>query len=394
MKKYLRTYAKIDLGAILHNINEGKKLINKNVKVMAIIKANGYGHGAAILGDYLKKHVDYYGVATLEEAMELREYGVKLPILILGYTSPSQYVELVENNITQTVYTMEMARGMSKAAIICEKEAKVHIALNTGMTRIGFEADETGVLDVQEILTFPNLFIEGLFTHFAAADERDKSYSKLQMYRYDNFVALLEEKNIHIPLKHMCNSAGIMEFDHHRFDIVRSGIITYGLYPSEEVNKDVIELKPALEWKTHVINVNTVDSGHGVSYGKTYITKGKTKIATLSVGYADGYPRSLSSKGKVLIHGQYAPIIGRICMDQMMVDVTHINNVEIEDEVTLVGKDGDNVITVEELANMAGSFNYEFVCGIGTRVKRVYDGLKHNLEDELEELSNNLLLVK
>lgn len=253
-----------------------------------------------------------------------------------------------------------------------QKEAKVHIALDTGMTRIGFDANEDGIAEVQEILTFSNLVVEGLFTHFATADEADKSYSKLQISKYDKFVALLEERDINIPIKHMCNSAGIMEFDHHRFDMVRCGIITYGLYPSEEVNKNAITLKPALQWKTHVINVNIVDAGHGVSYGKTYITKNETKIATLSVGYADGYPRALSSKGRVLIHGKYAPIIGRICMDQMMVDVTHIDNVKIEDEVTLVGKDGENIIYVEELANMAGSFNYEFVCGIGKRVQRLY----------------------
>ena len=391
MEKYLRTYAKVDLGAILHNINEVKKRIEKNVKVMSVIKANGYGHGATKLGDFLENHVDYYGVATIEEAMELREYGIKLPILILGYTSPSQYMELVKNNITQTVYTLEMAKEMSKAGAACGKEAKVHIALNTGMTRIGFDANEIGVSAIQEILTFSNLIVEGLFTHFSTADEIDKSYSKLQMEKYDKFVTLLEERDINIPIKHMCNSAGIMEFNHHRFDMVRSGIVTYGLYPSEDVNKDAIKLKPALEWKTHVINVNIVDAGHGVSYGKTFITKDKTKIATLSVGYADGYPRALSSNAAVLIHGKYAPIIGRICMDQMMVDITHIDNVKIEDEVTLVGKDGENSISVEELAYKAGSFNYEFVCDIGTRVKRVYDGLKYIPENKLESLNHNVL---
>ena len=371
-KKYLRTYAKIDLNAILNNINETKKQIDKNVKVMAVIKADGYGHGAVTIGKFLKSEVDYYGVATIEEAIELRENGIELPILILGYTSPSQYEDIVKNDITQTIYTFEMAEEMSKAGQIYGKQAKVHIALDTGMTRIGFHADENGISEIKEISKLDNLIIEGLFTHFATADEMDKSYSKLQMERYDNFVALLEQNNIHIPIKHMCNSAGIIEFCDHRFEMVRGGIITYGLYPSEEVNKASIRLKPALEWKAHVINVKTVDEGHGVSYGKTYITKRNNKIATLSIGYADGYPRSLSSKGRVLIHGKYAPIIGRICMDQMMIDVTHIDNVEIEDEVTLVGKDGDNIISVEELADMAGSFNYEFVCAIGKRVPRVY----------------------
>jgi alanine racemase len=376
MEKYLRTYANINLDAILHNVNEVKKRIEKSVRVMAVIKADGYGHGSAVLGHVLEDKVDYYGVATIEEAMELREYGVNLPILVLGYTSPGQYMELVENNITQTVYTLEMAKEMSKAGVTCGKDAKIHIALDTGMTRIGFDANETGILAIQEISSFSNLIIEGLFTHFACADEADKSYSKLQIDKYDNFITLLKQNGIHIPIKHMCNSAGIMEFDHHRFDMVRAGIIIYGLYPSQNVNKNVIKLKPALEWKTHVINVKSVDEGQGVSYGRTYITKGKTKIATLSVGYADGYPRALSSKGRVLIRGEYAPIIGRICMDQMMVDITHIENAEIEDEVTLVGKDGDNIISVEELANMAGSFNYEFVCSIGKRVRRIYKNLR------------------
>lgn len=375
MKKYFRTYSKIDLDAVLHNINEVKKRIENSVKIMAIIKADGYGHGATILGDFLENEVDYYGVATVEEAMELREYGVKLPILILGYSSPSQYLEIVENNITQTIYTMKMAEEMAKAGAICGKKAKIHIALDTGMNRIGFQVDEGGILAIEEILTLPNLMVEGLFTHFACADEVDKSYSKLQIERYDKFLDSLEKKEIHIPIKHMCNSAGIMEFDHHRFDMVRSGIITYGLYPSEDVNKKEFRLKPALEWKTHVINVKTVDAGCGVSYGRTYITKSKTKIATLSVGYADGYPRALSSIGRVLIHGKYAPIIGKICMDQMMIDVTHIDNVEIEDEVTLVGEDGNYIISIEELADMAGSFNYEFVCGIGKRVPRRYKDL-------------------
>ncbi|EHI97486.1 Alanine racemase [Clostridium sp. DL-VIII] len=376
MGEYLRTYAKIDLDAIEHNILEVKKRIEKGVKVLAVIKADGYGHGATVLGEFLKNQVDYYGVATIEEAIELRDNGIELPILILGYTSPSQYIELVKNDITQTIYSLEMAKEISNAAKLCKKAAKIHIALDTGMTRIGLEPNEAGIIELQKIFSLSNVVVEGLFTHFSCADETDKAYSKLQMERYDNFINLLDERSINIPIKHICNSAGIMEFNHHRFDMVRSGIITYGLYPSEEVNKSAIELKPALEWKAHVVNVKTVDEGCGVSYGKTYITKGKTKIATISVGYADGYPRALSSKGRVLISGEYAPIIGRVCMDQMMVDVTHIDNVEIEDEVILVGKDKDKSISVEELAYLAGSFNYEFVCGICKRVKRIYENFK------------------
>lgn len=372
MEGYLRTYVKIDLKAIEHNINEVKKLINDDVKVMAVIKADGYGHGAAVIGNFLKDKVDYYGVATIEEAIELRKNNINIPILILGYTSYKQYEDLIKYDITQTVYNLEMAQKLQECAERFNHIAKVHLAIETGMNRIGFKPNDKSTEDIKKIMKMNNIYVEGMFTHFSCADEKDKTYAKIQMKKYDKFVLELEKDNVKIPIKHMCNSAGIMEFDDHRFGMVRSGIITYGLYPSDEVNKNVLKLKSALEWKAHVINISEVSEGCGVSYGKTYITKKNTRIATISVGYADGYMRGLSSKGRVLIHGQYAPIIGRICMDQMMVDITHIDNVQIEDIVTLVGTDGKNKITVEELAEMAGSFNYEFVCGIGKRVTRTY----------------------
>lgn len=372
MEGYLRTYVKVDLNAIEHNINEVRKLIDNNVKVMAVIKADGYGHGAAVIGNFLKEKVDYFGVATIEEAIELRKNNIDIPILILGYTSYKQYEDLIKYDITQTVYNLEMVEKLEECAARFNHIAKIHIALETGMNRIGFEPNERSIENIKKIMKMDNIFVEGMFTHFSCADERDKSYAKIQMKKYDEFIGKLENNNINIPIKHMCNSAGIMEFDNHRFEMVRSGIITYGLYPSDEVNKSALKLKSALEWKAHVINISEVSEGCGVSYGKTYVTKGNTRIATISVGYADGYMRGLSSKGKVLIHGQYAPIIGRICMDQMMVDITHIENVQIEDEVTLVGTDRENKITAEELAEIAGSFNYEFVCGIGKRVTRTY----------------------
>jgi len=372
MEGYLRTYVKVDLNAIEHNINEVRKLIDNNVKVMAVIKADGYGHGAAVIGNFLKEKVDYFGVATIEEAIELRKNNIDIPILILGYTSYKQYEDLIKYDITQTVYNLEMVEKLEECAARFNHIAKIHLALETGMNRIGFEPNERSIENIKKIMKMDNIFVEGMFTHFSCADERDKSYAKIQMKKYDEFIGKLENNNINIPIKHMCNSAGIMEFDNHRFEMVRSGIITYGLYPSDEVNKSALKLKSALEWKAHVINISEVSEGCGVSYGKTYVTKGNTRIATISVGYADGYMRGLSSKGKVLIHGQYAPIIGRICMDQMMVDITHLENVQIEDEVTLVGTDRENKITVEELAEMAGSFNYEFVCGIGKRVTRTY----------------------
>ena len=372
MEGYLRTYVKVDLNAIEHNINEVRKLIDNNVKVMAVIKADGYGHGAAVIGNFLKEKVDYFGVATIEEAIELRKNNIDIPILILGYTSYKQYEDLIKYDITQTVYNLEMVEKLEECAARFNHIAKIHLALETGMNRIGVEPNERSIENIKKIMKMDNIFVEGTFTHFSCADERDKSYAKIQMKKYDEFIGKLENNNINIPIKHMCNSAGIMEFDNHRFEMVRSGIITYGLYPSDEVNKSALKLKSALEWKAHVINISEVSEGCGVSYGKTYVTKGNTRIATISVGYADGYMRGLSSKGKVLIHGQYAPIIGRICMDQMMVDITHLENVQIEDEVTLVGTDRENKITAEELAEMAGSFNYEFVCGIGKRVTRTY----------------------
>ena len=240
------------------------------------------------------------------------------------------------------------------------------------MTRIGFQTEEESIGEIQKIKELPWLEVEGIFSHFSCADEKDKTYANMQMEKYDSFLDRLEEAGVEIPIKHLCNSAGIMEFDHHRYQMVRSGIITYGLYPSEEVDKTALDLQPALTWKSHVAHVKTVKAGLGVSYGATFITRENMKIATVLVGYADGYPRSLSNKGRMLIHGKSVPIIGRVCMDQVMIDVTDVENVQVEDEVTLVGRDGDEVIPVEELAAMSYSFNYEFVCDINKRVIRNY----------------------
>lgn len=374
MNPYYRCYAEIDLEAIGHNLREVRKRVSGETKVMAVIKADAYGHGAETVGRYIQENqlAQYFGVATLEEAQELRRAGIFLPVLILGYTSPSQYGEVVDDRITQTVYTMEMARAIEEAAASRNKQANIHIAVDTGMTRIGFHPDEAGINEVKQIASLPHINLEGMFTHFSCADQADKTYCEMQMEKYDWFKTRLEEEQIRIPLCHICNSAGIMEFDHHRYGMVRSGIVTYGLYPSEEVDKTRLALRPALSWKTHVIHVQTAAPGLGVSYGATYITERPTRIATLSVGYADGYPRSLSNKGRVLIHGQYAPIIGRVCMDQLMVDVSHIPDVQVEYTAILVGKENGNRISVEDMADLAGSFNYEFVCDISRRVKRVY----------------------
>lgn len=372
MNSYLRVHATIDLDAIKKNVEEVKKAVGDSTKVMAIIKADGYGHGSVPCAKALTKiGVDAFGVAIIEEGVILRKNGVKQPILILGYTSEYQMSRMIQYQLTQTVFELEMAKNISKYAVALNKKAKIHIKIDTGMNRIGFKDCDENIAIIKEISQLPNIEITGAFTHFARADEEDKAAALKQLERYANFVNKLEENGVHIPTKHISNSAGIIDFPQARFDMVRSGIMTYGLYPSNEVSKQ-FPLSPALSLKSHIIYLKEVEAGEGISYNHIYVTKRKSKIATIPVGYADGYPRALSSRGRVLIRGQYAPIVGRICMDQFMVDVTDIEGVSVLDEVTLVGKDGENTISVEEVADMAGSFNYEFVCGISKRVPRVY----------------------
>ena len=373
MNRYLRCYAEISLEAIGHNIREVKKRLPEGVKLLGVVKANAYGHGAVPVASYLENQVDYFATATIEEAVELRENGISAPILILGYVSPSQYGDLVEYDITQTIDSYAQALALEKEAARQNRKAKAHLAVDTGMTRIGFQVTEHDADEAAKIADLPHIELEGMFTHFSCADQEDKTYCSMQMEKYDKMTALLAERGVTIPLRHICNSAGIMEFDDHRFEMVRSGIITYGIYPSEEVKKERLDLIPALSWKSHVIHVKEVGPGIGVSYGATYVTeKPMTRIATVSAGYADGYPRALSNQGCVLIHGKKAPIIGRICMEQMMVDVTDIPDVQVEDVVTLVGTDGDETITIEEIANPAARFDYEMLCDISSRVTRVY----------------------
>ena len=404
MNRYLRCYAEISLEAIGHNIREVKKRLPEGVKLLGVVKANAYGHGAVPVASYLENQVDYFATATIEEAVELRENGISAPILILGYVSPSQYGDLVEYDITQTIDSYAQALALEKEAARQNRKAKAHLAVDTGMTRIGFQVTEHDADEAAKIADLPHIELEGMFTHFSCADQEDKTYCSMQMEKYDKMTALLAERGVTIPLRHICNSAGIMEFDDHRFEMVRSGIITYGIYPSEEVKKERLDLIPALSWKSHVIHVKEVGPGIGVSYGATYVTeKPMTRIATVSAGYADGYPRALSNQGCVLIHGKKAPIIGRICMDQMMVDVTDVPEVreddeailwggtvsdtaetiarktdtipyevQVEDVVTLVGTDGDETITIEEIANPAARFDYEMLCDISSRVTRVY----------------------
>ena len=372
MGNYLRTYARIDLQAIKENILNIKSLLNKGTKLLAVIKADGYGHGALKIAEMLKDKVDYFAVATLDEGIELRKNNIDIPILILGYISKEECRDAIKYDITETVYNLDMAQNINDEAKKQGKIAKIHIALETGMNRIGFKSDDKSINYIKSIDKMENIFLEGMFTHFSCADEKDKDYAKRQLNLYKEFAEKLELNNVNIKLKHVANSAGIIDLEDCDLDMVRSGIITYGLYPSDEVKKEKLKLKPALQWKSHIVNVFKAEKGSKIGYGGTYTAHKDMLVGTISVGYADGYSRSLSNKGRVLIHGKYAPIIGRICMDVMMVDISNINNVKIEDEVTLIGKDGDEEITIEEISSLAGSFNYEFACNIGKRVNRVY----------------------
>lgn len=371
-KIYDRTYAEIDLNAIRYNISEEKKFVGKDVKIMAVIKADAYGHGDCEVAEVLRDLVDAYGVAIPEEALRLRERGIRKMILILGYTGSGWFEEIIENDVSQTVYNYEMARKLSDVACRMEKKARIHIKIDTGMSRIGFMPVKDNIDVIHSISELPGLEIEGIFTHFARADEKTPDAAREPFEKYMMFVSELENRGIHIPVKHAANSAAILQFPDSCLDMVRSGISTYGLYPSEDVQKDKIHLKPALQWKSVVSFVKWIHSGTSVSYGGTFVAKRDTKVATIPVGYADGVRRELSGKGKVLIRGQYAPIIGRICMDQFMVDVTHIDPVLEGDEVTLIGRDGEHAISVEEVAELSHSFNYEYICGISKRVPRKY----------------------
>lgn len=392
MKEYYRVQADIDLDAICSNIEATRQIIKADTKIMAVIKADGYGHGAVPVARALGDRVDAYGVAILEEGISLRKAGFTKPVLILGCNPQQQIKGALEYDITQTVFQMETAKQIAKEALRQKKKAKIHIKIDTGMNRIGFYDTEEALEQIAEIYGMEGIETEGIFTHFACADEADKTSVQRQIKRFNDFILKLENKRIFIPVKHASNSAGIIDLPEVNLNMVRSGISTYGLYPSEEVKKERLCLKPAMEIKTEVSFIKEAGKGVGVSYGSTYITERPTKIATIPVGYADGYPRNLSSKGRVLIRQKSAPVIGRICMDQFMVDVTEIQGVQEGDAVTLLGRDGDECITVEELAKLAGSFNYELVCGISKRVPRVFyfRGKKAGTSDYYDCLNQTL----
>lgn len=374
MKTYSRVYAKIDLDAIAYNMEQMKQSIKPDTKVMAVIKADGYGHGAVQIAEMMERW-DYiwgFAVATLDEAVVLRTEGIKKPILVLGCVFPDQYMEMLKHDIRMNIYTEEMAESISRMAAREGKTAYMHIKLDTGMSRLGFGIHEQSVETIKRISEMANVNMEGIFTHFAKADETDKSFTKKQMEEFLWMTERLRERGVCFTYEHCSNSAAIIDVPEANFDIVRAGISTYGLYPSEEVDKARVKLKPALALKSHVAFVKEIEAGTPVSYGGMFIAEKKMKIATIPVGYADGYPRSLSNKGYVLIRGKKAPILGRVCMDQFMVDVTEIEGVSFGDKVTMIGRDGNEVLPVEVLSELSGRFNYEFICDLGKRIPRVY----------------------
>lgn len=374
MKKFERVKAVVSLDAIAHNFAEMKKNIAKGTKIVAVIKADGYGHGAEAIARLIEDY-DYiwgFAVATPEEALQLRTFGVKKPILILGIVFEEYFTQMIAKEIRLTVCTYEMAQKLSEEAQRQGRDVHIHIGLDTGMSRIGFADRQESVEEIKKISQLPNLKIEGMFTHFARADETDRSPAIDQLNRYLNFAKLLEDAGIQIPMKHCSNSAGIIRVPEANLNAVRAGITIYGIYPSNEVERDIVKLIPAMELKSHISYIKTVEQGAAFSYGGTFTAKKEMKVATIPVGYADGYPRSLSNKGWVLIHGKKAPILGRVCMDQFMVDITKIPDAKAGDEVTLIGKDGKEFISIEKFGDLSGRFSYEFACDISKRVPRVY----------------------
>ena len=377
MKNYSRVCARIDLDAIEYNMEMMRQNLDEGVKILSVIKSDGYGHGALQVAKFLsdKEYIWGYAVAALDEGMILRRGGIEKPILVMGCIFPEQWEEMLASEIHMTIYDSDTARRVSDFAVNMGKKAFIHLKIDTGMSRLGFPAKEESIGRIEEISRMPNLIIEGMYTHFARADETDKSDARRQLREFLWMKEQLSRLGVTASYYHCANSAGIIDLREADMDMVRAGIATYGLYPSDEVRKELVPLRPAMELVSHVVHVKWVDAGTPVSYGGTFVTAKRTRIATIPVGYGDGYPRSLSNKGYVLIHGKKAPILGRVCMDQFMVDVTEIEGVEFGDLVTLVGRNGEAFVTVEMLSDLAEKLRYEFICNFGKRVPREF--LRH-----------------
>ena len=378
MKKILRpAWAEIDLDAIAYNTRNIKKLIGDK-DLIAVVKASCYGHGVIdIIPTLLENGVSRFAVAMISEALEIRDNKITAPVMILGFTPLYLGEELINNNIEQTVYDLDYAKELSKIALTLNKKAKIHIAIDTGMGRIGFLPNEKSIDNITEICSLEGIEVIGIFTHFSTSDEKDKEYSHEQFTKMLSVMDTLKKRGIDIPLKHVANSGAIIDLPDTYLDAVRAGIILYGYYPSDEIDKNNLALKPALTLKATITNVKTLEKDMYVSYGRTFKTSNETIVATIPVGYADGYLRKLAENGKVIIKGEFAPIIGRICMDQFMIDVTNIPDVKIGDEVILLGEKNNLKYNADDIAEKLGTINYEVTCMLKSRLPRVYIKNKH-----------------
>lgn len=370
-----RAYAEINLDAIAANLCSMKQHISPTARMAGVIKADGYGHGSIQIARAVEG-LDFlwgFAVATPEEAHKLRSEGIRKPLLILGYTFPYCYEQLAREEVRPAVFRRDSLPSLQKAAVKAGKAIRVHVKVDTGMNRIGITPDETGLRFMEDLMNREGLEIEGIFTHFAGSDQRDKTGAARQLERFRDFTDRTErELGLKIPLKHCSNSAGILEMPEANMDLVRAGIAMYGLYPSEEVGREAVELAPALSLYSRIVYIKTIGPGESVSYGGTFTAQRSMRVATIPIGYGDGYPRSLSGRGSVLICGKRAPILGRVCMDQLMVDVSEIGEAAEGARVVLLGRDGEECISAEEIGSLSGRFHYELVCDLGKRVPRVY----------------------
>lgn len=388
MRPYSRVYATVNLDAVASNMKSMRENLPASTLIMGSVKADGYGHGSVPIAKTIEPYVFGYAVATIDEGIILRRHGINKTILILGVTHESQYEELLRYDIRTAMFQYEKAKKLSDLAVKQGKKAVVHLALDTGMSRIGMKADREHAKEAASIAALEGIEVEGLFTHFARADETDKTFYREQYDKYLAFLGYLEEYGVNIPIRHCSNSAGIVEdLDSNHMDMVRAGICIYGLYPSDEVDRSRIRLTPIMEIKSFITYIKEIGPKTPVSYGSTFVSDKTMRVATIPTGYADGYNRALSNKGFVLIRGKRARILGRICMDQFMVDVTDIPEAKEDDEVTLIGRDGEEEITVEEMAACSGGFHYEIICDIGKRVPRVYikDGAIAGTKDYFDD---------
>ena len=365
MFETLRTWAEVDLDALESNFQAARNHLPQHMKLLLTVKANAYGHGAVTVAKTLEGKADYFALAAMDEAVQLRKAGIRTPLLVLGPVVPGDYRRAAQYNVALAVSSLEEAKAISAQG----RQITVHFALDTGMSRIGFPCTEEAAKEIAEAAKLPHLNPEGLFSHFALADSKDKSYVNFQT---ENFRRMRKLIGVEFPICHLYNSAALVELKP-EFDMAREGIILYGLLPSDEVELSRIGgVKPVMQLRSHVSFVKTLPAGTPVSYGCTYVTCRESRIATVMAGYADGVPRLLSNQGQVIIRGVKAPIVGRVCMDQFMVDVSHIPGVCAGDVVTIFGTDGSETITADEVAAQAQTIGYELVCGIAPRVPRVY----------------------